>query len=450
MFHRLTVPSYQGGLPGGYDYINNAVVGTPASANGVLGGGPNSGSYMVGFGDDATSANANRPHAALAENTDYLDDLFHRPIARTVQTGDVLVAGSVVTSRVITGGNIFIGAGTVPATLAGYNTLFEILDDEDNEIIGANGDKCQVTGFVASDGLLLNDPLGFTDSGSTVTLAIFPGIPVGVTYRIYYGLRTTLADLPMDALTNADIRSGEAVPSDLLAAGGAGKIGTQATGNWFDLTPIAAGTVQSQINAIVSGLAAASGAEKIGIDASVYGGLSLSAGSVADQVDDLLNLLNQFETQKAAASGLASLSASSRLVQLPLNAIVDQQYVTAPGTFTTSSGSLTNATGFLLTFSTAAAGDVLDCSFFGSLLSTNDATALLSIVVNDGGGDVTIATCGVTVPSVGGETGSPSGRHVVVTPGVVTVRARVAVSAGTLSVVGTAGTSNIRATLVRP
>ena len=42
-FHRLTVPSYYGGLPGGYDYINNAVSGTPANANGVLPSGPNTG-----------------------------------------------------------------------------------------------------------------------------------------------------------------------------------------------------------------------------------------------------------------------------------------------------------------------------------------------------------------------------------------------------------------------
>ena len=61
VFHRLAVPTYFGGLPAGYDYVNNATSGTPAYANGALTGGTNVGSYFVGFDDDATSANANRP-----------------------------------------------------------------------------------------------------------------------------------------------------------------------------------------------------------------------------------------------------------------------------------------------------------------------------------------------------------------------------------------------------
>ena len=64
-FHRLGVPSYFGGLPGGYDYINNAISGTPANADGAKSGGPNAGTYFVAFGEDATSSDFNRANKAL-------------------------------------------------------------------------------------------------------------------------------------------------------------------------------------------------------------------------------------------------------------------------------------------------------------------------------------------------------------------------------------------------
>jgi len=66
VFHRLTVPSYFGGLPSDYDYINNATSGTPAPANGVIPTGLNAGSYFTAFQEPAASANVNRGNLALA------------------------------------------------------------------------------------------------------------------------------------------------------------------------------------------------------------------------------------------------------------------------------------------------------------------------------------------------------------------------------------------------
>lgn len=73
-FHRLTVPVYSGGLRGGDDYINNAVSGTPAPADGALGAGTYIGSYFFGPGDQVTGAAINRGFKALAQNCDFLDD----------------------------------------------------------------------------------------------------------------------------------------------------------------------------------------------------------------------------------------------------------------------------------------------------------------------------------------------------------------------------------------
>lgn len=198
-FHRLTVPAYFGGLPGGYDYVNNAVTGTPALADGARASGPNAGTYFVGFGEDARTLAANRGLKALAENTDYLDDLLRRDIALPTRTTDV-VAGAPVTSIIITGPGVFLGVSGHPNTQAGRDLLFEILDEEDDEIIGtiATGAKCVVTAVSSAVGS------GF--SSGSVTLTVSPAIPAGKTYRVYYGTRSNLATMPADFLTNFKIR----------------------------------------------------------------------------------------------------------------------------------------------------------------------------------------------------------------------------------------------------
>jgi len=104
-FHRLTVPTYTGGLRGGDDYINNAVSGTPAPADGALGGGTYSGSYFFGQSDQVTGAALNRGVLALAANCDFLDDAV---VALTVDVTGVLLA------RTVTGTGALVGAdGTV-------------------------------------------------------------------------------------------------------------------------------------------------------------------------------------------------------------------------------------------------------------------------------------------------------------------------------------------------
>jgi hypothetical protein len=103
-FHRLENPpadyvSGGGTLPAGYDYINN----DPASASGTAAGeraqvnaGPkpsgfNSGTYFLGWRDAGLSANVNRLAQALAQNTDYLDNLLRKrqAVPKTVQVTTV-------------------------------------------------------------------------------------------------------------------------------------------------------------------------------------------------------------------------------------------------------------------------------------------------------------------------------------------------------------------------
>lgn len=93
-FHRLTTPTYAGGLRVGDDYINNAGGGTPAPADTVLAGGTYIGSYFFADGQVTTAA-INRAHKALAANDDFLDD------AIVQQKLDYIAADAVVTAAFI-------------------------------------------------------------------------------------------------------------------------------------------------------------------------------------------------------------------------------------------------------------------------------------------------------------------------------------------------------------
>ena len=142
-FHRLVTPPYYGGLPAGYDYINTPTdpsvggTGTPAFMDGKKSGGPNDGTYLVAFGEDATSADANRGLKALAENTDVLDNLLRRDLALSAQTLDV-TAASPVSSIVITG-QVFVGEFGVSNTQQVRDGLIAILDNNYNEVLSSGG-----------------------------------------------------------------------------------------------------------------------------------------------------------------------------------------------------------------------------------------------------------------------------------------------------------------------
>lgn len=319
-FHRLTVPSYTGGLPGGYNYINNAVSGTPADADGALSGGPNSGSYFVGFGDDARSRNANRPVKALAENCDYLDDLLRRDIATTaIQTG---TASGDTSSVIVTGPGIYLGPSGTPNTTAGIETVFQVLDSNDREIVNT-GSECKVTaiagGTIGSGGF----------SSGNVTLTVSPAIPDTTSYKVVYGTRTNLATLPIDALTNIRIRGAQEVPGELIGFGGAALIGYNGGPNWLDTTTNPQATVEAQLDKIITDLVATAGAARVGtaILSGFTNGDTVAAGSVQSALTGIVAALgNAAGSNRVGSAALSdwldttAVGAGSILSQL--NAIV--------------------------------------------------------------------------------------------------------------------------------
>ena len=189
-----------------------AVIGSgPAGlgAAGVLASGVNVGSYFVGFGDDATSANANRAPNALSQNTDYIDDLLRRDIALPVVTGTAAGGAGALTATLVVG--TFLGNAGTPNTAVGLQPFFHLTDDSDNDIVDGSGTPIVVTSLTLTG----PDAIGVGFSQNTVTANFSQAVPTGRNYRVYYSTRSNLATLPTDAFTNIRIRAAQEVGAEV-------------------------------------------------------------------------------------------------------------------------------------------------------------------------------------------------------------------------------------------
>jgi hypothetical protein len=287
-FHRLTAPTYPGGLPGGYDYINNAAgPGTPVPADAALGGGAEVGSYFFGSSEQVTTAALNRGIKAVAQNTDYLDDLFHRELAVPKKVEDTAVGP--IGSVILTGPGILLGDIGHPNTVAGLKELYLITDTSGNPILNA-GVPCVVTA--------IDDTVGNGFSAGNVTLTVVPDIPDTTVYQVHYGQSSNYADFPIDALTR------DRVVSDSTAfrgAGGAALIGYNGGPAWADATTNPATSVEAQLDKIVTDLAAVTGSQKIGGDALAGSPYAIGADTVGNQLSAILASLNALAGASPAA-----------------------------------------------------------------------------------------------------------------------------------------------------
>jgi len=219
MFHRLSVPTYFGGLPSGFDYINTPSLsggtGVPAYMDGKKIGGPNDGTYAVAFGEDATSNFANRGIKALAENTDVIDDLLRRSLAISARTADSN-AGHGGLAYVAIAGQVFVGSLGTPNTQDQRDQLISVLDENDEEILDSTGVKIVaaaiVDNIISSTNLVGTQASGFYD---TPTIVFNLPLQYPQSFRIYYGERSSLAELPQDAFTTIKIRGAQEVSADI-------------------------------------------------------------------------------------------------------------------------------------------------------------------------------------------------------------------------------------------
>jgi hypothetical protein len=235
--------------------------------------GPNAGSYLLGFGENATSDTLNRAVAAALENTDTLDDLLRQDLAVPARI-EATAAGD--TSAIILTGPILVGDVGTPNTAAGIRTFISLVDENDNEITNA-GVECEVTAIspdVPGDGW----------SVGNVTLTVSPAIPDTTVYRVYYYSRGNLAGLELDAFQKYR-------RTDRYNGGN----------TWADGTANPATSVSLQLDKIVTDLGVGAGTAKIygeSITGAVY---SVAADTLYAQLSEINSNLDTENASMVAA-----------------------------------------------------------------------------------------------------------------------------------------------------
>ena len=336
-FHRLVAPAYdEDTLSTTHDLINDPALntppgtGVPSVVDGMKSGGPNSGTYFIAFGEDGTSFHFNRGFQALAENTDFLDDIVHADLATPVVV-DVVIAGSPSNTVAITA-EVFVGVfGTVNNPLS-RNGLAAILDvnglpfvkeDPSFNRIGVavnkihNGSGINVIGQEAG-GFFTNPSVEFTTPllvGSHklvyFTRASVKGQGMSVLSRLGSGLefdsRAYAEALKAQNFYPAGPIWHDATPNpaasmytrvagiitDLVDDAGSDRIGSAAITAWHDATPNPASSIYDRFKGMVDDLIADAGSDRIGSDAIAGTHLALSASdSIYDQLGDLTGFIN--------------------------------------------------------------------------------------------------------------------------------------------------------------
>jgi len=220
-FHRLATPTYYlpSWPPSGYDYINNTPGGgSQAPADGAKTGGTYTGTYFIDFGEDAYSQFGNRAHSALAENTDFLDDVVSGPLP-VVTHYDATTVGS--TAQVtMTGLAVFVGESGTPATAASAQRLISVVDPTtNNELVDAAGNRIYVSDIL--DSTATTSQIG-NDFYVSPVVQLSTAIPATTSYRLVYGKRsnyksvTSGASPLLSGLFLEAVRGAHLVPAEVV------------------------------------------------------------------------------------------------------------------------------------------------------------------------------------------------------------------------------------------
>src|SRR5262245_2582184 len=219
-FHRLVLPTYFGGLPAGYDYLNDPQdpsvggTGVPAIADDIKVGGDNDGTYLVAWTEDGRSGFANRPAKALGTNTDYIDDTLRSSIPKIAQF-NATAAGAV--STIALTGEIFVGEFGMANNATNRNLLIHITEQSGNDDLEVGATKIVAT--LIHDGAN-NNVVGLSADGfrTNASVNVSPSIPNGTQYRVWYGIRSSVHEIARTekgAYFKHQIRLAEHIPGVL-------------------------------------------------------------------------------------------------------------------------------------------------------------------------------------------------------------------------------------------
>jgi hypothetical protein len=261
-FHRLVTPTYHGGLPISHDLINDGTPSdAPTSPQQADPGSPNTGSYFVCFSEDASSANANRPHQALAENTDFLDDVIHRDLAVPV-IKTVVIGGGGSDNFPITG-DIYVGPVATPNDSLSRNGLGAVQNSDGTPtVLESSGVYTSIVVSAIEDGGGSN-VIGVPADGfwTDPTIFVSDTLPAG-TYRFLCYERSNVKTQPDGLATR--LLSGEQPLNDLWAFAYNRTMFAPGYSSWKDGTAIPVGTLEDTLrNWVVGHLVSTDGSDAI-------------------------------------------------------------------------------------------------------------------------------------------------------------------------------------------
>jgi hypothetical protein len=284
-FHRLTTPTYfmSGGWPpSGYDYINDGLV-TDAPADGAKASGDNQNSYFVAFGEDATSAYANRPHKALAQNCDQLDDWLNSSAPMQVTVAASTPAGPAVQDIALTG-EVYVGESGASDSADMRNQLLMIIDPATGQrLTDANGYPIRMSLLHNGSG---SDVIGSEADGfyTDPTARFSPLVPASTAYKLVYFQRSSLSNFVVnlpDAMVGNWLRG-----ADLNIFDNAGSKA------WYGGAALQPRTVDKAFQQIVGDLSQSTAKDNCGFDRIGAGALPathipLVVGSGMDMMEEL-------------------------------------------------------------------------------------------------------------------------------------------------------------------
>lgn len=198
------------------------------------------GGKFIGFGEDGTSANANRAHWALSENIDYLYQIMAAERALPAAASWTVPGGGSSSFQLT--GEIFVGDSSYPGSAGssdpeGMQLLFSVLDDQYNELTDGSDNEVRVA--VVRDSANTTDVYkgGFETDAYLTFKTVDPTtgvdvqnpytIPAATDVRILYAEQGTLENLPVDSFIRYKVHSGAEAEAGTLLQDGTRKM----TGN---------------------------------------------------------------------------------------------------------------------------------------------------------------------------------------------------------------------------
>lgn len=185
-----------------------------------------SGGKFIGFGEPGTSAKANRAHWFLSQNIDHVYQEVHRDIAISKRYDRTSPGGGESYFQFPAGADIWVGDDTYPGSVGvsdpeGMQMLFNVVDANYNELTDTFDNEIRVKRVRETTGTTDIYQGGFEAEPRIYFVAVDPAtgvevtepytIPAGTNYKVLCGVKSTVAEMPADALIRLKVQASSEV-----------------------------------------------------------------------------------------------------------------------------------------------------------------------------------------------------------------------------------------------